>query len=324
MSNKKTKQRLPSLDDLKQVITFKTFYIAVVTGLIGLVLILLEAVILPQPSNSVWKGVFLALGLTLLTSSTVAVFSEMFLRFDIVDFVTEKIVEILPHEITLRDSGLQAFGANRTSLDFPSIWKQVSGFMKVIGFSANDVLSPQNTPLLIERLKTERTFHLQILIINPWSVIAQRRAESPVYKTKYEFIRRVWAIFLEMRDTADQLNAAGIERSQFDVRIYDSIPSLSMIIDDDKAIVTPVLITRQGGSSPFFVLKETSSSKSPYLEYKKHFDSVWETGVSIIGANMEELYSRTVEIEKLRSNMLPSDIREWMIKNIIGTEEVSS
>ena len=162
MSQKNKRPRL-TWEDAKQIVEFKTFYFVILLSLLGIVLILLDSLIFSANVASPWKGVLAALGVTLLTSSTVSMIYEISLRLDVTDLMVEKVLKALPSEIG-GTSGLIRFGNDRTSLDFHEVWQDSSGFLKIIGFSANDILSPANTPLLINKLKENPSFNIQILI----------------------------------------------------------------------------------------------------------------------------------------------------------------
>ncbi len=311
--------RFPSWKDLLQIVSFKTFYLILIVALLGIALILLDRVIFPpslDPANqtSPWRGILLALGATFLTSSTVSIFFELFLRLDIVDFISSKILNSLPStsvDTVFYQSGLSSFENSRASLSFDSLAKGASGYLKIIGFSANDIFSAHTTHIISERLKTEREFYVKVLIINPWSIMAQRRAEAIAYPAEKKFFGQVWAAFTHSRDVFAELKATGIDESHAEARLYDVIPSVSMIIDSSKALVTPLVSTKTGGSSPCFIVKRTSSDKSPYSYYEKHFDWIWNNAQKIADKNLDDLYKSTIEKELERVNNLPSTFKDW-------------
>ncbi|OLE55405.1 MAG: hypothetical protein AUG51_02810 [Acidobacteria bacterium 13_1_20CM_3_53_8] len=319
-----TKRRLPSLEDLKKVVTFKTFYLIIVVALIGIVLILIDALIFPYTPTSPpspFKGIFLALGATLLTTSTVSLLFELFMRLDVVDFMTTKVTSVLPPNLTVESSfsaaGLVEFQVNRTSLDFSSIAQNAPGYLKIIGFNANDILSPPNIYFVTERLKTEREFSVKILIINPWSLMAQRRSEAKCYKSQPEFLRSVWSVYQFLHDLCEKLRTEKVGPARFDVRLYDTIPSLSMIIDSYRAMVTPILNIRTGGASPFFIVDKKLNPECPYEQYQGHFDDLWKNADPITDINFDSFYRLTIQRESVRVTDLPSSFKEWLERKLL-------
>lgn len=324
-NDNKSGWRFPTWKDLLQVVSFKTFYLILLVALIGIALILLDRIIYPSTVDapnqtpSPWRGVLLALGATFLTSSTVSLFFELFLRLDVVDFISSRILSSLPStavDTVFYQSGLSSFESNRASLSFDSLAKSASGYLKIIGFSANDIFSPHTTHIIVERLKAEREFYVQILIINPWSIMAKRRAEAIVYPNENKFFKQVWSAFNHARDIFNELKSSGLTASHIEGRLYDAIPSVSMIIDDSKALVTPIVSTRTGGSSPCFIVKKTASDKSPYSYYEKHFDVLWASAQTIIDKNLDDLYKLTVQEELKRIKSLPSNLKDWSTKRL--------
>lgn len=317
-SNTEHRKRFLSLEDLRGVLTFKSFYIILVIALLGVILILIDTLIFSSSSGastSPWKGILLALGVTLLTSSTVSLLFEVFMRLDIVDFVMSKLDDILSAYLrnpSLQYSDLLSFQTNRTSIDFDDLCKGASGYLKILGLSANDIISPHTAHLLIHRVVSEHEFYIRILLINPWSIMAQRRSEAPTYGIQQEFFRKVWSALLQIQNVTDNLRVLGMGNTNFEVRFYDTIPSLSMIIDNSKAIVTPLISTKTGGSSPFFIVKNTSSAGSAYALYEQHFDTVWQNADPLSNALLEGLYKQTVQREIDRSNALPQNLKEWL------------
>lgn len=310
--------RFPSWKDLIRILSFKTFYLIVVVALIGISLILLDRVVFPPSTESTyvspWRGVLLALGATFLTSSTVSLLFELFLRLDLVDFISAKILSSMPStsvDAVFYQSGLSSFENSRAALSFDTLAKSAIGYIKIIGFSANDIFSPHTTHIIQERLATEREFFIQVLIINPWSIMAQRRAEASVYPTENKFFGQVWAAFRHARDFVSELRNRGITESHAEARLYDAIPSVSMIIDGSKALITPIISTKTGGSSPCFIIEKTSSDKSPYSYYEEHFDSLWKNAQIINETNMNDLYKKTLEKELQRVKNLPSNFKDW-------------
>lgn len=297
---------------LRRALSRKTTLFLIIVALVGTIIMLADAVYFPASSTSPGRGVLLALGATLVTSSTISIVSEMFLRSEIIRIVADKVVSILPIERHFRLAGLDQFGENREELDFSKIWRSASGYLYVIGLSANDILSPQYMPQAIKRLTSEREFSVRVLLINPWSTSAGVRASAPCYDSQAEFLRRVWAILQEMRDTSRALQARG-SGAQLEVRLYDQVPSLSMIIDDKHAVVTPIGVSRQGGISPFFVFRNNVAERGAYSVYRRHFDAVWDDALALRdGFTSIFAQSRSASLAFVQN--MPSTLEEWIAR----------
>ena len=310
---KKQKKRTLNWDDVKRIVEFKTFYLMIILTLIGTVFLFLEPWFFPAQSTSPFKGIFSSLGITFVTSSTISFIIEIFMRIDIVDFMVSRMLKILPTELK-KAAGVTEFNGNRANINFDEIWSKSEGFIKIIGLSANDILSPSRMPLLVKKIKSNPVFPIQILLINPWSTMSMRRAESTVYGTKYECITRVYSIIVELKDVWENLKKANVDVSKIDVKIYDDIPSLSMIINENCAIVTPFTIASQGGSSPYFIAKNIETDDCVYNLYSEHFDLIWQRAVSILDMNYDDFYAYTIANDHEKSNALPSEFDEWLSK----------
>ncbi len=70
--------------------------------------------------------------------------------------------------------------------------------------------------------------------------------------------------------------------SKIEVRLYDDIPSLSMVINERYAIVTPFTISLQGGSSPYFIAKNLETEDCIFSSYSEHFNVIWDRAKSLL------------------------------------------
>ena len=307
------KRRKLDWDDIKKIVEFKTFYLMIVLTLSGVLFIFLEAWIFSGYSQSHFKGIFSAIGITLITSSTISFIIEIFLRLDIVDFMVSRMLLVLPNELK-NNAGVTEFYEDRKVINFDNLWNESSGFLKIIGLSCNDILAPSRMPLLMNKVKNNPKLSIHILLINPWSLMAARRSEANVYGTKHECVKRVYSVLVELKDVLENLRQSGVSISNVDVRVYDDIPSLSMIIDDKEAVVTPLTPVAQGGSSPFFIAKNILTDNCVYNLYLEHFNCIWEKSTSILNNEYEKLFTETLNIEYSRITALPKGINEWLRK----------
>lgn len=297
--------------ELKQIIELKTFYIALMLILFGTVFLLLDRFIIVD--TSLFDGVFSALGITFITSSSVSFIMEIFLRFDIADFLSEKILSAMPEAIS-GNTGVNEFYLDRKRLDFKMIWENSNGFMKIIGISSNDILASANFPLIKKKLLHEKDFHIKVLLLCPWSITANIRSSAKVYKTKYAGIHNTHTVILDIENFYAVMDEAGIKKDRFELRLYDDIPSLSMIIDEDIAIVAPFMVVEQGGSSPYYTAKNMQTVSSLYGLYNMHFDTIWETAYRIDpSVDLDEIFLKQKTKDLQRTDSLPSTYDDWLL-----------
>jgi len=308
---KKKKANWFNWRDLKQVIQFKTFYLIVVLMLVGIVCLFVEAFAFSYDSTSSFRGIFSSLGITFITSSTISLLVEIFIRLDIVDFMLEKIQTQLSSRNSA-DTGVVEFSLDRTGIDFDTIWHESKSFLKVMGISANDILSSNHMHLLKRRIRNEPNFSIKILLLNPWSIVAKRRSSIGVYGTEFDCVKRIYSVMEELKDAKRYLEKTNVSISNIDVRLYDDFPSVSMIIDTENAIVATLTTVAQGGSSPYFIAKNIKTEECIYSLYSKHFDQIWEDAMSIFELDYKSIYEKTMDVEKDRATSLPSDLKAWL------------
>lgn len=305
---------------IKQVIELKTFYVIVLLVLLGTIFLLLEWLELGK--GFIFEGVFSALGITFITSSTVSLIMEIFLRFDLVDFMAEKLLSAMPEDIS-GNTGVNEFYLDRKQIDFKSKWENSKDFMKIIGVSANDILASANFPLIKQRLEDDKDFFVQILLLCPWSLTGKIRSGAKVYKTKYEAIVKTHSVIMDIENFYEIMKELGIKKERFELRLYDDIPSLSMIIDKDAAIVAPFMVIEHGGSSPYYIASNIQTNNCLYDIYCNHFDSIWQTAYNVDSFTMmEKIYIKQIDRDNKRVRELPRSYEEWVLEiNKVGKKE---
>lgn len=306
---------------IKQIIELKTFYIIVLLVLLGTVFLMLDWIGLGK--GLIYDGVFSALGITFITSSTVSLIMEIFLRFDIVDFMGEKLLSVMPESIS-GNTGVTEFYMDRKRIDFKKKWESSKDFMKIIGVSANDILASANFPLIKEKLESDKEFYVQILLLCPWSITAKIRSGANVYKTKYEAVVKTHSVIMDIENFYEILKDTGIKKERFELRLFDDIPSLSMIIDADTAIVAPFMVIEHGGSSPYYVVDNIQTNNCLYETYCNHFDAIWQTAHKIDNFTlMESVYEHQIDRDNKRIKELPRNYDKWLLEiNRVGKKEV--
>lgn len=299
--------------DIKQILEFKTFYFALIFVLVGIIFLLLSY-IGSEIFGQALKEIFLSLGITFLTSATISIISEVFMKMDLIDFMSQKMKSAIPEEFK-NNIGVKEFQLDRKNIDFKEFWKTISGNVKIIGVSSNDILASANFPLIRQRLHEDKELTIQILLLSPWSFTARTRASAKGYQTKYEGITKTHAVIhdiLEFNESR-QDNEKGKNRLQ--LRLYDDIPSLSMVIRKECAIVAPFMVIEIGGSSPYYiVMKNEFQNNSLYDGYVEHFDTIWTSATPIdTNTDLNRVYQEQHNKDMSIINEFPEKYDNWLL-----------
>lgn len=308
------KKRKLNWTDIKRIVEFKTFYVIIILLLIGLLCLFLEYNIFKKNADSVFAGTFSSLGITFITSSTVSIIMEIFMRLDIVDFMSERMLNMMPENIK-GNTGVGGFYLDRKRIDFKKTWIDANDFMKIIGVSANDILAAANLPIIKSKLESNKDFHIEILLLAPWSFTSGTRSKAKIYKTKNEGIIKTHAVIMDLQNFFETIKSAGIDVSRVSLKLYDDIPSLSMIIDKEFAIVAPFMVVEQGGSSPYYIVRNLETRDCLYQLYCDHFDAIWATAVEIDqDTNLGEIYKKQKTKDMLMLYNIPDEYEDWILE----------
>lgn len=306
------KKRKLEWDDIKIIVEFKTFYLTLIFIFIGCIFLLLGYIV-PDSSGQIGKQIFTALGITFLTSSTVSIISEIFMKMDIVDFMSQKILNVMPEEIK-SDVGISEFYADRKNIDFKDFWKKATGNIKIIGISSNDVLASANFPLIKQKLIEDKELSIQVLLLSPWSFTAITRSTAKGYQTKYEGIIKTHAVLRDIQEFNDSWSGKGYGNPRIQLRLYDDIPSLSMVIGTEYAIVAPFMVIEIGGSSPYYIARKNEFHQNLYDAYVEHFDTIWESATPVdMDSNMNKIYKNQHNKDCLTLKNIPEDYDKWLL-----------
>lgn len=319
------KKRKLTWDDIKKIVEFKTLIIVIALSVLGVVFFFIEYYVFSKFPNSVLRGTFSSLGITFITSSTVSLIMEIFLRLDIVDFMSERMLAVMPEEIK-GNTGVCEFHSDRKRIDFKEHIINADGFLKIIGVSANDILASANLPIIKEKLKQNPQFRIEILLLTPWSVCAEIRSAAKTYKSHNEGIVKTQAVIMDICNLVKNMQLDGMDTSCIQLRLYDDIPSLSMVIDNQKAIVAPFMVVQQGGSSPYYIARNINVKNNIYDLYCEHFDSVWENAVEITEkTSFEDIYTSQQKRDEKRIHNNPNTYSKWVLSinniNIGGNDQ---
>jgi hypothetical protein len=266
----------------------------------GIILLLLTTRI---SSESPFYQIPLALGVTLITSATVSLLYEIFLRLDVEAFSSIKVMEQLKAtgQITSKfeKTGLIDAGLNRSELDVKEIVVSASGFLKIFACSnAMDFTSPQCLSLIKEKMTKDSSFYVQILLVNPFGVVSFRRGQAPAYgKQEQElFCNALRLKILQLKSYMENLDSNGGScKKRFDVRLYTTIPTSFHMITQNAVVVAPYVVTKSGSLSPYVIYVGDSRAHDLYI---KGFDYTWNISDSISTTLLDDLKKKTLDEER--------------------------
>lgn len=307
------KRRKLNWDDLKRIIELKTFYLVIVLTILGILFLCLDYFVCQKYPDSIFAGTLSALGITFITSSTVSLLMEIFLRLDLVDFMTERMLLLMPEEIK-GNTGVIEFNKDRKSIDFKEYLINVQDYIKIMGVSSNDILASANMPIIKKKLIENPNFNIQILLLCPWSVTAEIRSTAKTYRTHNEGIAKTQAVILDICNLIKNMKADGLDVSRISLRLYDDIPSLSLVIDSEFAIVAPFMVVEQGGSSPYYIVRKLDIPNGIYDLYRDHFDTVWQKAIDVDDeTSLDDIYSEQKNRDLKRVQNNPENYSDWVL-----------
>ena len=227
--------------------------------------------------------------------------------------MTDRLVSVLPKAIK-ENTGVREFHRDRKNIDFKTFWLESKEFLKIIGVSSNDILASANFPLIKKKLKESSTFYVQILLLAPWSFTAEIRSTAKVYKSHNEGILKTYTVITDLRNLFENLSNEKIDLDRIQLKLYDDIPSLSMVIDAKSAIVAPFMVVEFGGSSPYYIADNIDVEDSLYKLYLDHFDTIWETATQIKeDTDLNVIYNQQIEKDIDIVTSFPKDYSSWVV-----------
>lgn len=257
--------------DLSRAVRLKTAYIASVVFFVGVALIGISFVF-----RNTLQALILALGGTLVTSSVFSIITEATLRLDILDeFLTEldalriEVRGLLPGE---RVNGVQLL-ANRRDFNFTEFMKEARGVVRASGFSANDLLAVSNLDHIYQAIIDGRIKCLRVILLDPYSAAAAARAKQPAYRHERALRDKTEAITAELGELSARLSNAGYPAC-IKLHYAKEAVTVSLAADDYTAIVTPIVRTKTGGTSPTYIFNRQFEGKAFYDVYREHFESL--------------------------------------------------
>lgn len=277
--------RFPDWQDIKRVVEFKTFYLALLLAVVGIALILGESYILSKYPPFAMKGALQGLGLTLVTSSAVSVLTESALRLDLVDLVVGRVKDVNSELLSSSTRNIhpevERFLSSRHDFDFGRLIREASGEIEICGVTANDILAVQQLHVLARRFAEVPTLRVRVVILNPRSHGAECRAKHRAYPTPSVFFEKSAAAINALMDYQDRLVQEGIAADRFQVRVTDMLPSTSFVITSKEAIFTPLLSARTGGSGPTLVFRRDGGTGGTIRLLVDEFESYWSNASAL-------------------------------------------
>jgi hypothetical protein len=219
------------------------------------------------------RSLLVALGGTLLTSSIFSIISESMVRIDIIEFIDSQFVAFKGDIGKMASLGHQASGVevldSRREFDFKGFLMQARGVVRIVGFSANDILSVANIDRIEEAVRSGRVTSIEILLQSPSSDAAARRGVTSAYTSPTSFANKFRSVLSEIDDLNSRLSRVALATLNY--RLLDEAVTISIVADDRLVLATPVICNKTGGSSPSLVVRSSGEHGEIYNVYMKHF-----------------------------------------------------
>lgn len=271
------KQRVIRLawSDFTAVVQAKTFYLSLIIVVVGVALLAASV-----PTKGLVATLLAALGITLVTSSVFSLIGETMVRTDVVEFVHGEI-EALRREIRYSapargsDSTLQLH-VSRRNVDWTEFLRVATGTLRVSGISSNDILAATNMDRLFDSLVDRRLERVEVLLLDPASETGASRGAQPAYHRAGTMGDKLLSVIAELEDLDYRLREAGLPDRVHTALVSEPI-TVSLVGDDHRLFVTPIVRTLTGGASPTFVFTSSGAGAGYFEVYLSHFISLRRT-----------------------------------------------
>lgn len=278
---------MPSWEQIKRALGVKTIYLSLLLLVVGLACLIVGASpyfsSTPPTTAPAWATIVTGIGATLVTSAIFSFISETMVRLDTLEFFESQIQDlgarinavgvIAPSDVTHIHT--------RRQFDFANFIDHASGDARILGFSANDVLSPANMDHWKPVLLARQVQSLKVLVVDPESPSAADRSKAPCYPRPDSFRQKCEASFGEIADLIRALESAGAQGLVHFRKIRANV-NISMVSDGKMVLITPILWTRTGGTSPSFVVTNADHSRLEYATYIADFDALWDLATTVV------------------------------------------
>lgn len=268
------KQRVARLtwSDFTAVVQVKTFYLSLIIIVLGGALVAASI-----PTKGFVATLLVSLGITLVTSSVFSLVGETMVRTDVVELVHGEIDALrreVRHSAPSRasDPTMQLY-LSRRNVDWIEFLASATGTLRVSGLSSNDILAATNMDRIFDAVVDRRVERIEIVLLNPDSVTGAMRAEQPAYRRAATLGDKLRSVITELDDLDSRLTEAGLPERVHRALVAEPV-TVSMVADDHRVFVTPIVRTLTGGTSPTFVFTSSGAGQAYYEIYLAHFISL--------------------------------------------------
>jgi hypothetical protein len=156
----------------------------------------------------------------------------------------------------------------------------------------------------MEDLVVKRGTKIQILLLNSLSAAQDLRKYSRAYSSDSELDATFDYIFKSMKDFGARLKRQH-EAADFDVRLFDAVPTFAGFITDDRAFISIYMEHSLGSMGPFFSCGRLEGVTALYDAVNSAFDSLWDfRSVSIFDRNFARLQADLLTMRREVANAL--------------------
>lgn len=258
--------------DFTAVVQVKTFYISLVIIVVGVALLAFSVA-----TEGLVATLLVALGVTLVTSSVFSLIGETMVRTDVVEFVHGEIDALrreIRHSAPARGSDPTVqLHVSRRNVDWTEFLTTATGTLRVSGLSSNDILAATSMDRLFDAVVDRRLARVEVLLLDPESATGAVRAAQPAYRRAATLGDKLRSVIAELDDLDSRLSEAGLPDRVRSALVGEPV-TVSMVADDHRVFVTPIVRTLTGGASPTFVFTSSGAGQAYYEVYLSHFASL--------------------------------------------------
>jgi hypothetical protein len=233
---------------------------------IGIILLLLNEFLFIKQDLIIFGTSTIIAGLIFLMAYQQNLQYEMYLER--LKSINSSIIESMEFSL-VSNSGISKVYANQSKAFF-EIEKFIADTKHSVDILGITLLTLLRTSDFEETTRSalNRGVNFRVLILNPNSNAAfylakQENRQIESFKNELLFAKEKWCNF--------EGGMKGL--GSFEIRYYDSLPSVTLICTDEILLITPHLYTEQIFSSPTLQIKRQGGSL--FDSYINHFDVIW-------------------------------------------------
>ncbi|MEK6751165.1 MAG: hypothetical protein AABZ00_02775 [Chloroflexota bacterium] len=229
-------------------------------------------------TNKMGGDLFLSLGSTFIATSLLMYINQIMgikniedqLR-DIQEEIKKQILEIQNNSVLLKkfiENGVVDFWIERRQIE-NNMWntftENVRDEVWLFGVAEYGYAVDQTFAEILKR-STDRGCNYKILLLDESSIHA-KNWDEPDPSIVSSKIRSATHRFQELMGKYDD------NKGKIELRVYDDIPSMSIVKADDEMLVTLFIPSLQRDNSPTFRVKAIHNGM--FSHYEKHFSNIW-------------------------------------------------